>query len=347
MRRVTVHGPYKHGKKFRVHFVTGSGDARTTAYETFATRTAAQACIDGARDEAQGTTVGQAIEMFLDAKRVAGVLPGTVDAYDAWLLTLLEPILTRPVRAAATRGEELYRATQGDRRADTHRNFLGAGRRWGKWCVKAGLLKENPFADIDPAGRRTLGSDKSRLTVDESVALDAWCRAHPSDPAAVLALAYLLLGSRASELTKRDVRDLDDNGRLLWIRRAKTPSGSRRLAVPEELSVLMLRLTAGRPGDAPIFVDANGNRMSRHVARLRVRSVCVAAGVPALSPQALRRTQSTLATGAGETGLAVARQLGHSTGAAPAVTHRSYIDRDSAAAAQGERALQLIQGGRR
>jgi hypothetical protein len=86
--------------------------------------------------------------------------------------------------------------------------------------------------------------------------------------------------------------------------------------------------------------------MSRNVARKRVRAVLAAAGVTVLPPQALRRTQSSLATEAGETALAVARHFGHAVGAAPKTTTQSYIDRDAATAAQGERALRVIRGGR-
>ena len=110
---------------------------------------------------------------------------------------------------------------------------------------------------------------------------------------------------------------------------------------------MLLKLAAGRPPDAPLFVRPDGVRWSRYIARRRVREALEHAGVTVLPPQALRRTHATLATEAGESALAVARQLGHATGAAPAVTGRSYVGRDAAVAAQGDRALRVIQGGRR
>jgi integrase len=83
------------------------------------------------------------------------------------------------------------------------------------------------------------------------------------------------------------------------------------------------------------------------MANHHVRRVCAAAGVPDLAPQALRRTQATLAEDAGETGLAVARHLGHAVPKAPAVTHRAYVGRDSARNAQVERGMRVLQGGKR
>ena len=51
---------------------------------------------------------------------------------------------------------------------------------------------------------------------------------------AIAALVSLLMGMRASEITTRIVRDLDDSGRLLWIPHAKTEAGKRTLQVPED-----------------------------------------------------------------------------------------------------------------
>lgn len=341
-----VNGPYKHGRKWRVQFARGSGRTRTSRYETFDTRAAAEACVDAARNEAQGLTVKLAIEQFLAEKRAAGRAASTVETYEDRLLALLGPALSRPLRYVRTRGDELYRQVIVGRAADTHQHALELGRLWGKWCVKRKLLRENPFSDVEPIGRKVLGADKARLSVDESRVLEAWCLANPEDPAALLALGYLYLGVRVSELVKRKVRDLDDNGHLLWIGETKSAAGRRRLRIPEGLRAMLLALASGRPPDAWLIAHPDGSKWSRQLARRRVRSACAAAGVTELPPQALRRTQSTLATEAGETALAVARHLGHATGAAPEVTGRSYVGRDAAANARGERALRVIRGGK-
>lgn len=346
MRRdkARAHGPYRHGNKWRVHFVSGSGGDRTTTYEVFASRAEAQKCKDAATDEAQGITVSAAVKAFLDVTRARGRAELTVKAYDQRLHQLLADYLQRPIRSIARRGAELYAAVLAGRGADTHQNLLVAGRLWARWCVKQGWLRDDPFVDVELVGQRVHGADKARLTVDESRKLEAWCLARPGDQSAALTLGYLYLGSRNTELARRDVRDLDDGGRLLWIGKTKNRAGRRKLRVPDELGALLLVLCTGRAGDSPIFVDTRGNRMSRNVARKLVRRVCAAAGVPVLPPQALRRTQASLATEAGETSLAVARHLGHAAGATPKVTGQAYIDRDAATAAQGERALRSIRG---
>lgn len=325
MAKPRVNGPYKHGRKWRIQFTRGSGDSRETSYETFATKAAAEAGIDAATDLAQGVTVRAAMEQYLAECRARGLAATTLSNYEDRLQCLLGPVLSRPVRAVLARAAELYAATWPGRAADTHRHGLVVGRLWARWCVKRGLLRVNPFVDVEMVGRKVVGADKARLTVDESRQIEDWCLTHPADPGAVLTLGYLYLGSRASELVKRDVRDLDDDGRLLWIRATKSEAGRRRLAIPPELRLLLLGLAAGKASDAPLFAGERGVRWSRYVARRQVQRACAAAGVPVLPPQALRRTQATLATEAGETALAVARHLGHATGAAPAVTGRSYV----------------------
>ena len=72
--------------------------------------------------------------------------------------------------------------------------------------------------------------------------------------------------------------------------------------------------------------------------------ICREAKVPELSPQALRRTQSDLATDAGVAAVEIARHLG---GTSPPVTDRSYRDPSIVADAKAERAFNVLAGGRR
>jgi len=298
--------------------------------------------------------VSEAIEAFLTAARTRGLADATLESYEDRLAALLAGVGGRPVRHLLGRGTELYAAAQDGRRADTHRGALVVGKMLGAWLVKHRWLRADPFAGVEPAGRVTVGADKPQLTVDESRRLQACCHAlAPADMGAVLALGYLLLGPRASELVDCSVRHVDDGGRLLWIRGTKSRPARRRLLVPDELGGYLVALAAGRPADEPLFVgEASrrwpaGRRWSRHMAYNHVRRICLTAGVPELAPQALRRTQATLATDAGVSGLEVSRHLGHTVGAAAPVTGRAYVARDAARAAGVERGIVVLQGGRR
>ena len=342
-RRARAYGPYKHGSKFRVHIVVGSGADRTTTYEVFASRADAQRCVDGANDEAQGLTVRAAVAAFIDAKRAQGRAELTIVAYEQRLRMLLADYLSRPIRSVVNRGGELYAAALEGRSVDGHQNLLTAGRLWARWCVKRKLFKADPFADVEPVGQRIHGSDKVRLTADEARRLEAWCIGHPSDQGAILTLGYLYLGARNTELGQRSVRDLDDNGRVLRIVKSKSRSGLRSLRLPDVLAEMLRAQVAGRTPDTPIFVDSFGHRLSSNAARAHVKRVCDLASVPVVPPQALRRTWTSLATEAGEAAIAVARHLGHGS---VKVAQQSYIDRDTSTAASGEAVLRVIRGGR-
>ena len=69
--------------------------------------------------------------------------------------------------------------------------------------------------------------------------------ADDGEAGAVAALLALVMGMRANEIVSRVVRDLDDDGKLLWIPDSKTEAGRRTLQVPELLRPLLRRSRRG------------------------------------------------------------------------------------------------------
>lgn len=344
-----IYGPYEHGEQFRVHIVTGRGSSRKTTYQTYETRALADAFIAGARDEAQGVTVRAAVDLFIEKQRTRGNADTTIENYEhrLWMILGLPENAERPIRWVAPRAGELYAATVGRRAADTHLNALSVAKRWGAFCVKQKLLKANPFADVEGQGRRRKGSGKDRLRVDESRVLQAACHSERGVDG-TLTLSYLLLGPRASEMSDRVVRDLDDGGRLLWIDRTKTDAGSRRFIVPDELRPLLLELAGDRSPHERLFLNLAGDPMSRRVAYQRVMAFTKRILGREIGPQGLRRTQSTLATDAGATGPMVSAHLGHVTEQRMAeITERSYVDPNAVRDAKVERSFKVLAGGKR
>lgn len=177
-----------------------------------------------------------AVDAWLDYKRVKGRPPNTLRTYREMLGVILGRCMARPLRYLLDRGDQLYAAAQIGRAADTHRNALGRARELGRWLVKRRWLPRNPFADVEAVGQRQVGADKIRLTTDESRVLDAWCAANVRSKYAVLTMAYLELGVRASELCERNVRDLDDDGTVIRVGKTKTAAGNRGLMLPPNLS---------------------------------------------------------------------------------------------------------------
>jgi site-specific recombinase XerD len=115
---------------------------------------------------------------------------------------------------------------------DTHRSMLAEARMLAKWCVAKRWLRSNPVADVEGVGKRRHG--KAQLRIDEA---RKWMAkaielAGAGESDAVAAMMALLLGMRASEIVSRIVRDLDDDGHLLWSRPPRRRPASARCAFP-------------------------------------------------------------------------------------------------------------------
>jgi integrase len=166
--------------------------------------------------------------------------------------------------------EELYTAMVKTCAVDTHRNALAEAKAFGGWCVKQGWIPSSPLAGVTAVGQRNRG--KKQLRIDEARKLVDVClrKANQGDEAAVGALTAFLLGLRASEVTDRVVRDLDDDGRLLWVDFGKTKRSRRTLEVPAILRPYLLALAEGRPADAQLI----SRTVSRRSGKSAIASGC-------------------------------------------------------------------------
>src|SRR5262249_49173039 len=129
---------------------------------------------------------------------------------------------------------------------DSHRNMLAEAKSFLRWCVAREWLRVNPLENVQGVGKRNMG--KPQLTADEA---SRWCqtalvRAMNSEEGALAALMALLMRLRASKITKRVVRDLDQGGRVLRITDAKTRKGNRTIVVPAVLRPLLAQRIEGR-----------------------------------------------------------------------------------------------------
>jgi integrase len=158
-------------------------------------------------------------------------------------------------------------------------------------------------------GKRQLYIDESRRFVEAALA--------ENSPEGLAAAMAILMGMRASEITSRVVREVDDDGRVLWISRAKTPKGNRHLKVPTVLQPRLLALCARREPDERLF----GEGRDRHWVYYHVQRICRLAKVPVVCTQGLRGTQSTISIEAVSVEH-VAAALGQN---GPRVTRRSYL----------------------
>jgi len=222
--------------------------------------------------------------------------------------------------------------------SDTHRNMLAEGKTFLNWCVAKKWIARNPFDDVSGLGRRRHGKPQLRIDEARRWLVKAFDYAEVED-GAVAAMMTLIMGLRCSEVVTRTVRDLDDDGRLLWIPDSKTDAGRRTVEVPELLQPLLSRLTDDKLPDAPLFGDH-----WRDWPRKWVQRICVDAGVPKVSAHAMRGLHATLAIARGTSSHAVAASLGH---ASDSVTLQSYADPSATLAARMGVTLGVLAGGKR
>jgi integrase len=139
-------------------------------------------------------------------------------------------------------------------------------------------------------------------------------------------------------VVSRVVRDLDDEGKLLWIPDSKTMAGRRKLQVPDYLQPYLVGLANGREPKAALFGEH-----WRDWPRKWVQRICEAAGVPVVTAYGMRGLHSTLAVAHGASAQVVAASLGHES---RTTTMQSYVKPEAASGAQQKRVMTVLDGGR-
>lgn len=381
-----VLGPYEENGLFRVVQVDSAGTRESVKFESEAKALRYMELLRASLDQQEHTTDSaiDAYEAYLGEKgNKAGSTVTTV-----WSLRQFFP-KDMPLQLLSTkRCETLYselRSRPSERTkkplsTDTHRNVLAQTKSFLAWCVAKGWLRENPSEKIKGIGKRrprgkSLGKDGNTLRVKEARAwyVKAVELAEKGDEGATAALVALLLGMRASEITSRRVRDLDEDsapGDLLWIPCAKTAAGRRTLEVPDVLRPLLMRCAQGKDRDAFLFqatrearnqkkapkdessveaakaaaeIEARDGRMHwRDWIRKNVRRICRLVKVPEVTAHSLRGLLATLTAQRGLAGHLIAATLGHED---ERTTMTAYAEPGAAAAGAGRRGLVLLEGG--
>ena len=329
-KQARVLGPYPNGDKFRLVVFEGTG-RKSVVVATLEEAQRVKDQIATMLGESIQVPIGAALDEYLAEKQQRGAVGSTISTLSYKLRQFL-PVDEALSEITPARAQKLYQdeTTRSGRfgrpvAAATHRGLLRSTKGLFHWAVERGYLRTNPFAGVRPVGRVNVG--KTQLRIDEARRLCAVLLAHaPTDDGAVAVLLQLMLGLRSSEVLHRKVRDVDDNGRVLWIPSGKTKNAKRRLLVPELLQPILRRLTAVGP---PERILIGGDRDRAHFSDFlwhRVHRYCDLAGVPRVCPHSLRGLHSTLALEAGATSGAVAAALGHGSFA---VTARHYADPDT------------------
>jgi integrase len=157
------------------------------------------------------------------------------------------------------------------------------------------------FAKVDAARIRWLTVEECRRLIN---AADPDMRE--------LIRGALATGARFGELTRLNCLDFDPDRGTVHVHTSKAGPG-RYIDLNEEGIALFKHLTAGRPGDAPIFLKAEGSRWGKsHQGRPFAAAVKKAKIFPPVSFHGLRHSYASLALMNGMALIVLAHNLGHS-----------------------------------
>ena len=170
----------------------------------------------------------------------------------------------------------------------THHVQLMLARQLWEWAIKRGYCRSNPWKRVTLIGRKPTG--KPQLRIDEARRFERVARqqAEDGDASALGALLMMYLGLRQGEVAARVARDIDDDGRVLWIPSGKTKNAKRRLNIPDSLRPLVLKLAQTKRPDELLFYPMTHKTHYRNYYWLRVKRLCHLAGVPEICPHSLR-----------------------------------------------------------
>lgn len=339
--RERVHGPYRDDSASRHRlrwYVVLVGANRRRRVVRFATEAAADRFRRDATAEATDRTVSDAVRLYLADMADRGLKDRTVETAGYRLRALLRISDGRDggalARLTPARAAKLLSDLPGA--VVTRRLTLALARTWARWCQRQGWIARDPFAELEVVGRASAG--KAQLRIDEARRFAAVCyrEAIGGDANALAVLCLLVFGRRASEIADRQVRDLDDVGRMLWIPAAKTRAGRVQLEVPETIGALLVAQAGTRKPTDRLFPGLNRHRLHHHCERL-----CRLAGVTVVGPHSLRGLHATLARPLVSTPALVSAALGH---ASTAVTERHYLEAGAHARDDQRRAWERLLG---
>lgn len=333
-------GPYRFRGQWRCQLVSGARRTWMTPEKTPERAIAVAERVVAASVAQQPMTVRQALDAYGEYKlTVRANKPVSVTTTIHRLSRFFSEPGLALYQLTHQRCNGYYAKLVATQKPATHRNTLAEAGTFCRWLIKRQHLKLNPVANIEPVGRA--GKGKPQLRYDE--ARRWWVKAaelaDEGHPGAVAAMMTLVMALRASEITTRTVRDLDNGGKLLWVPEAKTEAGKRTVKIPEVLQPHLLRLARDKTPAAFLFTGKRGGPPDRGWPRKWVKRICRLARVPEVCAHSMRGLHASLAIQAGASPDMVASVMGHES---PNVTLTNYAVPGSAESATADRAASAL-----
>jgi len=337
--------PYVQHSRFRVWTKDLDGEK---SYETFNTEIEALTFIEKAQSKllTSGHPIEVVVREYLESRSREPEPPraSTLETLGFRLRAIIRDRPRFPIEAFPWR--RAWDAHVAKKSTDTQYGVRSAIDGMIAWAVEQRILRRPPVLPSPTGhkarGKQTLRIDAARLFM--RVALTE------GDPLAIAAATMVLTGIRPGEAMTLRCRDLDNDGRLLWVASdgGKTAAAERQQEVPDELRPYLKRLAQNRSPDGWLFDFEPGRKRqtknlykSRRDALLRrVRAVCKTAGVPEVVSHSMRGLHAKLATESGVTSHVVAAALGHTSFV---VTARHYVGAAATRRSAHRRSLEVLR----
>lgn len=341
-----VWGPYQEGPtSFRLK-ISESGIEQSLKFRTQEEAEGVKEELQRKHSQTNRVTVAVALSEWLAALTL-NVKPNTIANYRKMALQLPQKLVMGQLteeQASKLYQEQIHRPSVYTGRqisTATQHLFLWVARHFWIWAMEKGYARQNPWMKVRKVGRANVG--KPQLRIDEARKLEAVAiqRAQEGDSAALGVLLMLYLGLRQGEVAARVARDIDDDGRVLWIPSGKTKNARRRLKIPEQIRPLVLARTVNQEPGALLFYPQHHKRRHNSYYVVQLARLCLCAGVPVICPHSLRGMHATLALEGGATGDAVAKALGHGSFE---MTKTHYASASSVANNESERVAAALGG---
>lgn len=346
-----VLGPYQERQKWRI-VVVENGKRKSVFLDTEAEAFRAKAELERTTVRPISQRMGDVIDLWEQELLRSGLVkPINVIHKTRWVRKVLGSVLDEKITAMTPRkAAAIYAQVQTTPAkyrgavlaVATQRYALWVTRNFFAWACEVGCVSVNPFINVKPVGKMNVG--KPQLRIEEArrftqVALERF--EATGNPLTIGALVALMMGLRTQEVMLRQVRDLDDGGRFLWIDGGKTANAKRHLEVPELLRSYLLRVAAGQPPTALLFGEQkNGKPKHRQYMWKMVRQLCTRAGVPPVCTHSLRGLHATLAVQSGSAAHVIAASLGHGSFE---ITQRHYAQASAVANAATTRVQNILE----
>ncbi|NMN01410.1 tyrosine recombinase XerC [Bifidobacterium panos] len=284
------------------------------------------------------------LDAFLDyLKANRGLSEHTLKAYRSDVSACLECLWEQGIRSLDEVTLDDLRGWMGIESRTHARSSMArktvAVRGFFAWAHEHGVMGANPAATLmTPKSPNTLPAVLTEAQASQLMNAEGEAAAAQSDPvhlrdAAILELLYAT-GIRVAELVGLDVGDVDFAGRTVKV----TGKGDKQRVVPfgvPAMHALEVWVERGRPqllaarsqgsslanhpqprpapAGAALFLGVHGSRLDQRVAREVVHRAAREAGVPDISPHALRHSAATHLLDGGADLREVQEMLGHSS----------------------------------